>query len=102
MERLLKLQEAADRLGISRSRLYTLASRGKIPCVRIAGQGQIKFRVADIEEQLKPRTPTPDLVDLRAEADDGEPTPDLGITPEEMEVMLRAAFKALAEVREGK
>jgi excisionase family DNA binding protein len=99
MDELIKLQDAANRLGISRSRLYTLASQGKVPCVRIGGQGRLMFRSVDIDEQLKPWTQTPGLVDLRAEADDAEPTLDLGITEAEMEVCLRAAFKALIEVR---
>jgi excisionase family DNA binding protein len=110
MDDLIKLQDAAKRLGISRSRLYTLATSGKVPCVRIGGQGRLMFRSADLDEQLKPRqsqpTPTPGVVetlyaeaDIDAEPTDAQPTLDFGITPEEMEVMLRAAFKALIEVR---
>jgi len=102
MADLIKLQDAAKRLGISRSRLYTLASTGKIPVVRIGGQGRLMFRSADLDEQLKPRqSPMPGVVEtISAEADtDAEPTLDLGITEWEMEVCLRAAFKALIEVR---
>jgi len=102
MDELLKIEEAARRLNISRSRLYILASQGKIPVVRIGGQGRLMFRSVDIEEQLKPRqlAPTPGVIEtISAEADDATPTLDLGITEEEMEVCLRAAFKALIKVR---
>jgi excisionase family DNA binding protein len=108
VEGLIKLQDAAKRLGISRSRLYALASQGKVPCVRIGGQGRLMFREEDIAAQLRPRQsqPTQTLEGLHifaeaADIDAQEPSqpPQDEITPAEMEAMLRAAFKALAEVR---
>jgi excisionase family DNA binding protein len=95
MERL-KLSEAAKFLGISRSRLYTLANSGKVPSVRIGGQGRIMFLKSELEAQLKPQLPAqpPKVYDLFFNL-----LQEAGITPDDMVAMLRAAHRAFIEGR---
>ncbi len=54
--RLLKPQEAADRLTVSLSTLRRLIKSGRLPVVRVGHA--IRIRPADLEEFLTPATPT--------------------------------------------
>lgn len=45
-EKLLTLAEAAERTGLTRSRLYELATSGAVPCVD--GAGGMLFRASEL------------------------------------------------------
>ncbi len=52
----MKVPEAAEWLGIPRSRAYDLVSRGEIPAVRL-GQRSIRVNRRDLEEFLRRERP---------------------------------------------
>jgi excisionase family DNA binding protein len=54
VERLIPLKEAAQLLSLSRSRLYDLATSGKVPCHQVGGTGKLLFRPSELELALKP------------------------------------------------
>jgi len=52
---LLTYEEAAERTSVSRSYLYALVNRGKLPCVRLPGakkgaRGPTRLHIDDIDE----------------------------------------------------
>jgi excisionase family DNA binding protein len=52
--RLLKPNEVARRLGVSRSWVYEAARVGRIPCVRLGGpDGPVRFVPEDVERWLE-------------------------------------------------
>lgn len=51
MEKLLTLQQIAQKLQISETTLYKLARNGKIPAIKIGNQW--RFKVEDIEKWLE-------------------------------------------------
>jgi len=52
MEKLLKVQEVAEILGLSADSIYAWASRGKLPVVRISRKA-VRFRERDVEEFIQ-------------------------------------------------
>ena len=51
---LLKPNEVARRLGVSRSWVYEAARAGRIPCVRLGGvDGPVRFVPADVDRWLE-------------------------------------------------
>lgn len=51
MEKLLTLQQVAQRLQISETTLYKLARRGKIPAIKVGNQW--RFKIEDIDRWLE-------------------------------------------------
>lgn len=52
-ERLLTVQDLADRLRLSVACVYTMVSSGQLSCLRVGnGRGSIRFREADVAEYL--------------------------------------------------
>ncbi len=52
----MKVPEAAELLGVPRSRMYDLVSRGEVPAVRI-GERSIRVNRRDLEEFLRRERP---------------------------------------------
>ncbi|MDQ3506931.1 MAG: helix-turn-helix domain-containing protein [Actinomycetota bacterium] len=52
----MKVPEAAELLGVTRSRMYDLVSRGEVPAVRI-GERSIRVNRRDLEEFLRRERP---------------------------------------------
>jgi len=51
-EQLLTLAEAAQRLRMSRSRLYELHEKGNVPGRQLNGRGRILFKLSELEAAL--------------------------------------------------
>lgn len=51
---LMRIEEVAQMLGISRARAYTMAANGELPCVRIGRSRRVPVRQLEawIEEQV--------------------------------------------------
>jgi excisionase family DNA binding protein len=52
----MRVPEAAELLGVPRSRMYDLVSRGEVPAVRI-GERSIRVNRRDLEEFLRRERP---------------------------------------------
>lgn len=50
-DRLLKVDEVAELVGLTRNSIYSLSSRGQIPSVRI-GTRTVRFREGDVAEYI--------------------------------------------------
>ena len=52
-ERLLKVPEVADRLGLSKSTVYVMITRGDIPSVTIGATRTRRVREAELDEWIR-------------------------------------------------
>jgi len=54
MKEIMKADETAEMLRISRSGLYSLVAKGDVPAIRLFGRRNLRFKRADIERLLMP------------------------------------------------
>lgn len=91
---LMDAKELAEALGLGRWRIYELARRGQIPCLRVGGS--IRFDVEKVEAWLRaggtPSMPEPGSVDGRKQERE-KPTSDI------YRGLYRDAEKEIAQLR---
>jgi excisionase family DNA binding protein len=78
---LLRMEEVAEKLGISRARAYAMAAAGELPSVRIGRSRRVPVRQLEvwIEERVLDASPTAspvDAADPRGSAQGRHPSPD--------------------------